>query len=516
MSNNKTTRRHWLLGAGAASMAVPLLPSLLTRPFSSAKAQAERNVRFIQIATDHAIDRVNLTPLPADHAETLTPETQLDEITKAQSLEAIIAQTGRITPAMSGAQWEALAPHMNIISGSNLSTANSLHNSCAATTFSSVVGENRGPQNPFSLDYLAEQKLARGDHSFPALRAAFFYHHGAGYIHLGYRGNSYGGDEMRLPQMEDIAELEAALGGITRASNEGDPRDAHRAKMIDLVKDQYDRLLRNPRLSRLDKDRLESAVDLWNDAANRRTTMTCGDLPPNPGIAETGAINWRILHEYAMDLMAYALACDLTPVVAYTLPHAGDHFPNTRAEHGTMHGPQHGSTNDALPHERYETMKSWRLQRVAHFASRLAELQDASGESVLDNSLLYFGQEFARQGHNHIFTGWHSLLLGGAGGRLQTGNVLNVYGESRREGFRDIFDNGAPFNRVGLTVLHALGLGTAEIEGITGRVGFGEYGSRDEDQLETLGLNYRLTNAGRDRYASDAEKRKTFPILQDA
>ena len=504
-------------------MAIPFLPSVLSSRTSSAQALFPRQPRFIQIVSDHSIDRLNLSPLPADHVHT-TPVTHLDDVTKRQALSDIWAATGQLTPAMSGAAWEPLVSHMNIIAGSVLSSGANGHNAAAPTCFSGVA-DGGSPFVPYSVDHVIQQKLARPDHAFPSLRNSLYYARGQGYFHLAYKDWCFADGE-KLPAMYDIAELEAALGGVsvnTDADAPPDPRIEHRKKLIDVVKGQYEQLVNHPRLSSLDKERLQAAIDLWNDAVNRSAAVfSCDAMPEAPTLVEAGQINYRVFHEYAMDLLSYALACDMTPVVSYVLPHGNDDWPNSRSEHGTMHACQHGNqAENPGAWDRYQVLKPWRLARVAHFANRLREITDVTGESLLDNSLIHYGQEYSQQGQLHRFTGFISLLFGGAAGRLNTDNFLDVYGPDRGDLY---FPDAQPYNRTAITMLKALGLSDDDYESVTGQVGFGEYADKLVDEQEHGGryleaeitTRARLTNEGRARYLSDAEKRKAFPILTGA
>jgi hypothetical protein len=515
MEDPKQSRRMFLKGPGAAVMAIPFLPSLLTTRTSRAQTLS-RQRRLIMITSDHAIDRESLSPLPANH-NPLTPVIRLDDVTSRQSLtEMWKANGGKLTPAMSGPAWEPLLPYMNIIAGTALASATHGHNATTASCFSGCT-DGGAPFVPWSVDYVAEKKLARPTHAFPSLRTSLFYNHGRGYFHLAYRDWCYGGK--KLTPMYDVAELESAISKVptsTKPNTTPDPRIAQRAKLIDMVKGQYDRLLRNPRLSTMDRDRLEDAVDLWNDATNRgKASFACGATPPS-----YSGVNWRTHHEYAMDLLAYALACDMTPVVAYNLPHGTDSWPSSRVEHGGMHPCQHGNAKENPgAWTQYQVMKSWRLARVAHFANRLRTLTDTSGASLLDNSLLYWGQEYSQQGQLHRMTGFISLFFGGAGGRLSTGNFVDCYGEpSEASGESKTYNASVPHNRVGVTILRAMGLTTEDIESVTGRVGFGEYAGSTVAQEEVGGsspFKIKLSTAGKGRFSSDAEKRKALPILRE-
>jgi hypothetical protein len=516
-------RRMFLAGAGGATLSIPFLPSLLS---STAHAGPARKLRYVQIASPFSTTRALFWPNPSSHVP-VSPVTQLDETTKRQSLAEIIAATGSIAPGMTGAVWNDLAPYLNVITGTNLNGSNDKHNSTSTTTASSPFDfqgddhpPNDNPAFPWSVDHFAEAALSSSAHAFRALRTNLVHRHGEshGYLHDEYVHYCFAGPDLArpglatiVPEMFDAAELDVRLRGAASSAPD-DPRRAARQKLIDAVRDDYRGLIAHRRLSALDRARLEAAVELWNEAENRaRTTGMCA-LPDELEAAGEGRASWRDYHHYTMDLLAYALACDLTPVVTYVLMHGGDEFPLNYDQLLELHGGAHGNAENE---ERYEQMAAWRLDRFAHFGDRLRTLTDESGESLLESTVAYWGHEYADTGA-HPHAGHTSILLGKAGGRLDTGNYLDVAGEPTGDDYYYVYENGVPLNRVLFTLVRALGVSQESLEATTGRVGFGEFGDAPcESNDHRPGASFGFSNAGRGRYTSDVEKRKTLPIFRD-
>jgi hypothetical protein len=531
----------FLVGAGGATMAIPFLPSLLPE---LAHAAPPKNTRYIQICSNFHPDPPYFLPNPSSHVPVIPWEPLGDGITKRQGLAELIAAQGHIAPGLKGADWEALAPYLNLVFGSNLNGSNDKHHSTAGTTASSPhdvdnndLPSNHNPFFKYSLDHLIEKKLAAPSHLFGALRTHLVYRHAQfddggqplpqsngvpnGYLHSEYTKYCFGGPDpnapdyaLTLPEMYDVAELELKLAGIA-SGDEVDPRRAARGKLIDAVLEDFHRLQQHPRLSQVDRGRLGDAVDLWNDARNKLAAAgSCAFTPGADGVPDgTGGTraSWRVYHHYLMDLLGYSLACGLTPVVTYVLNHSDDEFPNDYDELIHLHGAQHGNADD----EAYLLkMTEWRIARVAYFANQLRQLQDEAGESLLDSSLLYWNQEYAAGGHSHA--GHVSMLIGKAGGRLQTGSFLDVAGEpTATTPYYKTYQDGVPLNRVLITILRACGLSTEEIE-VGGQPGFGEYGdfeTSSNDHRE--GASFGWSNEGRQKYYSTEEKRKALPILVD-
>lgn len=519
MKYHPPTRRMFMMGAGGAFMTIPFLPSLSRK----ALAQERPSPKYVLISSNYAPDQTAAYPFPPSH-EPVAPVTRLDAVTTRQSLSEISARQGYMTPALRGSAWDALQPHMNIIHGAAISGTNDKHNSTSTTAASMPhdVEDNGHPANDnpkfkYSADYLAERLLARPTHVRGALRMNLAFRHGSeyGWINPEYPHFGFGGPSAenpgyaeKLATMRDVAELEARLGSIGPIDAQ-DPDLDRRRKLIDAVKGDYDRLLAHPRLGRNDRTRLQRAVDLWNDAETRlRQGPTVQCEPRGSLTASNPRASWAEYHDYALSLCAHALACDVTPVINYTLLHTSDEAPDNGDEAFLAHGDSHGDVNGTIA-----AAFPWRAARIAGFGRQLLDLTDVSGAPLIESTLVLWSHEYAATG-NHVNAGHWNLTLGAAGGRLQTGSFLNVAGEPSGGPNYRTHPNCVPYNRLLLTTLMAVGHTPASIEAITGDVGFGEYGdvclgSNDHRSGASAGWSA----ANRNQYYSDAEKRKPLPIL---
>jgi hypothetical protein len=520
MKQARSSRRMFLIGAGGAALTIPFLSSLTKK---TVQAQNPTRLKYVIVASNFCADLVQALPFEADHLP-LATVTQLDDATKRQALDEIVAKRGFITPAIRGAKWDRLRPYMNIIMGSAINGTNDKHNSCATTAASMPhdVEQNGlpGNDNPvfkYSADYLAERLLKTPAHAYGALRMNLAFRHGPdyGYIATEYQNYSFGGPRADKPgyadvlqPMRDVAELEQKLA--TSGTGGDDPAVARRKKLIDVVREDYRSVIASPRLSRADRDRLQAAIDLWNDAENRlRRGSSCAPPTLMP-VSGTDRANWRVYHEYTMDLCCYALACEVTPVVSYALLHASDDSPDTYDEQFQIHGNAHTGNYGGLIGDAF----TWRLERMAHFGNRLLDLKDETGAPLLDSTMLCWGHEYTFPGA-HPNAGHWDLMLGKAGGHLDTGNYIDVMGEPTVKNFYSSYGDCVPYNRLLLTSLMAIGYSNQSLEAITGSIGFGEYGdvaggTNDHRQSASSGWN----NTNRARFYSDSEKRKPLPILK--
>lgn len=170
-------------------------------------------------------------------------------------------------------------------------------------------------------------------------------------------------------------------------------------------------------------------------AADRALTDTL--KRPKPGIPTSH-------EEYVqqmLDLMALAFWSGATRVSSFMLDHgqSNRYFNFLPGVKGTWHALSHwkdtsgrtedddGKTkwNDARSKkDQYNEVTKWHHVQLAFFLSRLKELKDADGVSVLDRSMIVYGSSIA-DGHEHKEKDLPILLAGGGDGTIKTGRYLN-------------------------------------------------------------------------------------------
>jgi len=246
-----------------------------------------------------------------------------------------------------------------------------------------------------------------------------------------FRGQDTGGDPARAARRlrqrrsaldyaaADLATLAGRLGGVERAK-----LDAHTSALRELEQ-RLGQVLVAP-----------AGVSCGLPAAARA---------PLDAQAED---NVPALLELMIDLVAQALACNLTRIVTFTFGHCGNQWScrwmgfNVDWHEGIAH--QDTGMNE-LAAQRMTAMAHWHAGHVARLARALAAAPDGDG-SALDHSLIVSTSEIA--------TGPHTLdnipvtLIGGASGRL------------RRPGL--VVDAGVqPNHRVATSVMRLMGVDAA-------------------------------------------------------
>lgn len=129
-----------------------------------------------------------------------------------------------------------------------------------------------------------------------------------------------------------------------------------------------------------------------------------------------------------------ALSCDLTRVVNI------DHGPAQNDMQATWlgindqfhHTLSHASYNNKDAYEKMTKILTWYMEELAVLVKGLDAIREADGSTLLDNTLILAWNELGHS-NRHDFVGIPVLLIGRAGGRLQTGRWLQYDGASHSD-----------------------------------------------------------------------------------
>lgn len=154
-----------------------------------------------------------------------------------------------------------------------------------------------------------------------------------------------------------------------------------------------------------------------------RPALAAPDRPrPAEGIPQDIAEHMRLM----CDILVLAFQTDTTRVCTLKLnnDHSSLRFPHLGVDYMIHHLLSHSDTDDWLKVNRFF------LEQLAYVARRLAAVQEGE-RTALDNSMILFCSS--------MMTGQHDnsklpvVLLGGAGGRLQGGRVLDYSEQPERQ-----------------------------------------------------------------------------------
>src|SRR5262245_48934176 len=200
--------------------------------------------------------------------------------------------------------------------------------------------------------------------------------------------------------------------------------------ILDRVKEDAARL--NKQVSRSDQAKLDeyltSVREVEKRIAQARSTKSRADdkgphtitmKRPDNGLPEDIREHMRLM----CDIIALAFQTDKTRVATLLLCRdlSGLFYPflDVRQAH---HPASHADESDA-----YEKITRYYVSQIAYLAGKLAEMKEGE-TTVLDNSCLMFISNLW-SGTRHDSTKVPLVLVGGLGGKLQTGRVLDYQGK---------------------------------------------------------------------------------------
>jgi hypothetical protein len=155
----------------------------------------------------------------------------------------------------------------------------------------------------------------------------------------------------------------------------------------------------------------------------RRPALEKPSAPrPPEGIPQDIAEHMRLM----CDILVLGFQTDTTRITTLKLnnDHSSLRFPNLGVDYMIHHLLSHSDTADWLKVNRFFT------SQVAYIARRLDAIQEGE-RTALDNSMLMFCSSMMNGGHDN--SQLPVVMLGRAGGKIQTGRILDYRGESNRQ-----------------------------------------------------------------------------------
>ncbi|MFZ6182471.1 DUF1552 domain-containing protein [Nannocystis pusilla] len=261
---------------------------------------------------------------------------------------------------------------------------------------------------------------------------------------------SYRGPAQPIPPENDpTAAFDRIFGDL-----ESDPaaqarKIAERKIVLDAVADDYQRLVK--KVGAADKLKLEAHLDAVRDIAMRLDTGgTIGGAcqPPVLGAVDDPSKvgNIPATGKLQMDLLAMALACDLTRVASLMWMNSATAkpFPWLDIPEG-HHELAHRGDGDADAQEKLTRINIWYCEQFAYLIEKLKAIPEGDG-TVLDNTLLIWVNEH-QKGNDHDRHEIPYVLAGKCGGAMKTGRWMQVQGD-------------VPHNNLLVGCMNAMGLET--------------------------------------------------------
>ena len=106
------------------------------------------------------------------------------------------------------------------------------------------------------------------------------------------------------------------------------------------------------------------------------------------------------------------------------------------------HELSHAGDNDAAATEKLIKINAWHAEQMKYLLDKLAMASEPDGGTLLDNSLVLWGNEIG-VGNSHTYKDIPWLLAGGAGGKIRLGRFLQFKDQNH--------------NNMLISLLHAMG-----------------------------------------------------------
>jgi hypothetical protein len=507
---SRQSRRVFLRGAGGVMLALPMLESLLPRKLAALGVPApKRFIAFKSFSTQlirkwypafegngYVLKDAVYDDSKADGTTLLTQQLDGGPYTWAPLADL---QTDNGVSAILGPKLNPYLNKLTLIRGLDfLPSVN--HNyggllgnyaSCTAAT----------PCDADSVESVPtiDQVMAYSPKVYADTPAQRSLHISQGVVDsMSYSDYGQGGDveqqQARTNPRDAFNDLFAGFQ-VEPAEPGSEPAEANReALLVDRVIEQYRSLSSSPRLSAEDKAKVDQHINLLAEIESRLggggggggATLSCSP-PVEPESLENNSgtdpsditTKWDLF----LDVVAAAVACDRTRIITIGVHKAlgpgpdpddsslSGHYHSEDASGGTWHGLAHDWDNENS-RRMLEGINSWIANEL--FAKLLEKLdvQESGDSTMLDNSLVYWGNEL---GFNHIAYSVPCLLAGSAGGFIQPGRYLDYIDWEGRSYFSQEDGNvirGIPHNRFLVTALQAMGLSKEDYER-NGEPGYG-------------------------------------------
>ena len=462
------SRRMFLKSAGGLTLALPLLPSLLTTASETALAATEAPLRYVGIV-NHLGGLQN-----KNWFGTNLPTSPFDmypgRVGKLGSL-ASLAGPGGLSPVLD-ASFNSLLPYSNIVAGVDSPGTDGHNNWVAMGAFSDQNYPKPGITGNFpSVDQVlafsgAKQKGIYGSTLSGRRRTLNIgtLYSGAAWTKDDYTAN----DPVRYGDsiISNSGIFSYLFGNVdpTQMQN-GTPTSNPLINLVNEFWPSGRAILKF--LSKQDRDSVEQLFSLAQDASDDFSFP-----PPVINIAgkpvgTDSNYDTPAGQNALADIISMAFQCDITRIVTMWVGHTV----NGLNWHGMTHAPESGNGDSGQP-ELVQIHQNFAKNIVARLGTNLLAADPfGSGTSMLNNSLITWTSENKCA---HITSGLPLLMMGAAGGRIKTGNFADL--RDLTSGYEtdyvgDQRYRGDIINRLWASIFYAMNIPRSNYEVARGGVG---------------------------------------------
>jgi hypothetical protein len=447
-------RRHFLAGLGGAAIAIPFLSSLEKKARAGGTSVPPR---YFYLGTDHGgcWDSSYFPQVTPTQMVTVSgvPGHTVSAGPLAVSVSGSTASVGgsSVLKASSATLTPGIVAKMNVLRGLDVPWYMA-HNTGLLGNFARNDGNGSDGVAVAALGGrpTIDQVMATSSTFYTAVdmgftKAASIIINGGTQPHswaLTTPGNPTGGVTPVTNNMSSLALFQSIFGASNAPA---------RKPVVDLVNANYKSLVQSStRLSSADVTRLNQHMQMLSTLETELTATLACARPPTPMDNSTfgrygsapNAAKWGQLY---VDVVALAFACNASRIGVFGFGDTSGFSPGFASSGDT-------DWHQDVAHKWYlDTPQGWLLesyqavfeQVFLYLASQLDGMMDADGNTVLDNSLIVWGQECSME--THAQTGIQTTTFGGAAGTLNTG----LYCDYRQNGQTTNRSQFSPYNDAG-------------------------------------------------------------------
>jgi hypothetical protein len=491
------TRRHFLQGAGNAVLALPLLPSLLSRQALAQLMSTPVQKTFVGIKAANGLFEalgpnsllmpklpLNLSPNPG-----LAVRTQVGRHSVHAGALTSLMQDGKISQLINES-YNSLLPKMNMMQGFDYVPLASFHHNAHFGNQWDVAGSGgRVPIAP-SIDQI--MAYSTNFYKNPALRGRSVAYT-ACELEQGFGGaGQFGGPSATFkdpsnPLTSEIVSTPAFASPLAlweRFFGSGTIKTPLKATLVDRILADYKSVRTNPRLGAADRQMLDNHISFMQETQRQVASVAGACATPSrpPDNAPSGTY-WGAgiyarngipcTYEDRVQLLL-TMNSVITAIVACGLCHSflsqanfiithtpGDDY------HQWSHDGWNNDENKVNNQASYDLLLKHnndvlRLQCL-DLAKKLDAIKPDGVTSLLDNSLIMWLQEHSKRGHES----WNVPVItwGSAGGAIKTGQYIDY--RDVQSTYRDdrVFTRfGFPINQLWANIMKAVGVPPSEFE----------------------------------------------------
>jgi hypothetical protein len=464
----KKTRRQFLVGSGKSMLLLPLLPSLLPKEVLAQSAAQQRRMMLFWF------DHNNLSNLwPARNAATQA----VGSAGVRQSLLSSLGSATQISSVFANNRYQSLINRNQITMLRGFDTAVAYGPGHGNFTLASGAGRNSEGNFP-TFDTIIEASRTVYPTTTPSsVRRVMRVNTAGGQAFYQKVGNSVQG----LPnyagyQIENFYnEVFGSLTGGTVPVQ--DLTNQYKSNILNRVYGSFTSFRSNRRISSEDRARLDQHMSYISDRQNSLASMV-PPTPPSascvrPPLASDVRNNPVLYHNMYFDLLSLAFKCNVSKMGVMMMDAHDPRWISSLNINGQgMHGAIHGEFGNDLQLRAFQNWWGYFTNLIAdRFLAPLDMQEGNTGRTYIDNMIT--GMVCVGGTHGLGGDGGHSgldsqqILIGSMGGRLRSGNYVNMPSVNNRN---------MPYNCFLLTLLNLMGVPPSEYAAATSNgQGFGFY-----------------------------------------